>query len=105
VRHIGVHKVRGVHVGASRPDRIVGRTLHGTPVVPRKAAYQGDDPEGGGDSTFVMNAALETIAGHKSTLLKPVDQEAFFDALDREADPKPRLRVAIEHHSRTIVSK
>lgn len=98
------------HVGASRPDRIVGRTQHGTHVVPRKAAYQGDAQkaaalDGVNDSTFVMNAALEPIVGHESTVLQPIDHEAFFDAQDREADPKPRSRGAYKHHSWTIVSK
>ncbi len=73
-------------------------------AIQRAAALSGVD-----DSVFTMNAAyrsaLETIAAHEQTTLKPVDHAAFFAALDTPPEPAAKLREAFERHGRTVVSK
>jgi uncharacterized protein (DUF1778 family) len=73
-------------------------------AIQRAAALSGMD-----DSAFTMNAAyrsaLETIAAHEQTMLKPVDHATFFAALDNPPEPTAKLREAFERHGRTVVSK
>lgn len=73
-------------------------------AIQRAAALSGVD-----DSVFTMNAAyrsaLETIAAHERTLLKPEDHAAFFAALDTPPEPTAKLREAFERHGRAVVSK
>jgi uncharacterized protein (DUF1778 family) len=73
-------------------------------IIQQAAALSGVD-----DSVFTMNAAyqsaLETIAAHERTVLQPVDQAAFFAALDNPTPPTERLKVAFERHRTTIISK
>ncbi len=73
-------------------------------AIQRAAALSGMD-----DSAFTMNAAyrsaLETIAAHEQTMLKPVDHAAFFAALDTPPEPTAKLREAFERHGRTVISK
>jgi uncharacterized protein (DUF1778 family) len=73
-------------------------------AIQRAAALTGVD-----DSVFTMNAAyrsaMETIAAHERTVLRPVDHAALFAALD---DPRPateRLRAALDRHRGTIASR
>lgn len=87
--------------GERSTERMSFRAKPHTKEMTQKAAALA----GVNDSTFVMNAALEPIVGHESTVLQPIDHEAFFNALDREADPKSRSRGAFKHHSWTIVTK
>lgn len=62
-------------------------------AIQRAAALSGVD-----DSSFAMNAAyksaLETIAAHEFTALKPVDHAALFEALDSPSAPNARLLAA-----------
>jgi len=73
-------------------------------AIQRAAALSGVD-----DSVFTINAAyksaMETIAAHERTTLQPVDQEAFFAALDNPPAPRERLREAFARHRETISSK
>jgi uncharacterized protein (DUF1778 family) len=73
-------------------------------AIQRAAALSGVD-----DSVFTMNAAyrsaLETIAAHEQTTLKPEDHAAFFAALDNAPEPTAKLREAFERHGRMVVSK
>lgn len=73
-------------------------------AIQRAAALSGVD-----DSVFTMNAAyrlaLEPIAAHEQTTLKPVDHAAFFAALDNPPEPTVKLREAFERHGRTVLSK
>ena len=73
-------------------------------AIQRAAALSGVD-----DSVFTMNAAyrsaLETIAAHERTALKPEDHAAFFAALDNPPQPTAALREAFERHGRTVISK
>ena len=50
-------------------------------------------------------AALATIAAHEGTVLKTVDHEAFFAALDAPAEPTEALRAAFRRHRETVVTK
>jgi len=72
-------------------------------AIQRAAALSGVD-----DSVFTINAAysaaLETIAAHERTVLQPVDQEAFFAALDNPPAPSDRLRAAFTRHRETFSS-
>jgi len=60
-------------------------------------------------STFAMSAAydsaLRTIAAHERTILQPVDQQAFFDALDNPPQPTEALRRAFTRHRDTVTRK
>jgi uncharacterized protein (DUF1778 family) len=73
-------------------------------AIQEAAALSGLD-----DSTFTMNAAyrsaLETIAAHERTMLRPLDHAVFFAALDAPPAPTPRLRAAVEQHDRTVATK
>jgi len=73
-------------------------------AIQQAAALSGVD-----DSVFTMNAAyrsaMETIAAHERTALKPVDHEAFFAALDTPQAPTDRLRSAFARHRETITSR
>ena len=73
-------------------------------AIQRAAALSGVD-----DSVFTINAAyrsaMETIAAHERTMLKPVDHEAFFSALDNPPAPSDKLRAAFARHRETIAGK
>ncbi|KJF67627.1 type II toxin-antitoxin system TacA family antitoxin [Rhizobium nepotum] len=73
-------------------------------AIHRAAALSGVD-----DSAFTINAAyqsaIETIAAHETTTLKPVDHQSFFDALDNPPAPTERLKAAFYRHGETVVSK
>lgn len=73
-------------------------------AIQQAAALSGVD-----DSVFTMNAAykaaLETLAAHERTLLKPSDHEAFFAALDQPPAPTDALRAAFKRHDETVGSK
>lgn len=73
-------------------------------AIQQAAALSGVD-----DSTFTMNAAyqaaMETIAAHEHTMLKPADHEAFFTALDSAPEPTETLRAAFRRHRDTVVSR
>lgn len=73
-------------------------------AIQKAAALSGVD-----DSVFTMNAAYQaamaTISAHELTLLQPVDQEAFFAALDAPPTPTEALRAAFGQHLGTVVSK
>lgn len=75
-----------------------------------KAAIQQAAALSGVDYTvFAMNAAyraaMETIAAHEQTFLRPVDHEAFFAALDSPPEPTTALRDAFRRHDKTVVSR
>jgi uncharacterized protein (DUF1778 family) len=73
-------------------------------AIQRAAALAGVD-----DSVFTMNAAyrsaVETIAAHERTVLQPVDQLAFFTALETPPAPTERLQAAFRRHKATIASR
>ena len=73
-------------------------------AIQQAAALSGVD-----DSVFTMNAAyqsaLQTIAAHERTTLKPVDHAAFFSALDAPAEPNEKLQAAFARHKKTVHSK
>ncbi|MDF0491113.1 DUF1778 domain-containing protein [Sphingobium sp. H39-3-25] len=73
-------------------------------TIQRAAALSGVD-----DSVFTINAAykaaLETISTHERTVLRPVDHEAFFNALDNPPAPTERLREAFARHDRMIENR
>lgn len=73
-------------------------------IIQQAAALSGVD-----DSVFTLNAAyqsaLETIAAHERTVLQPVDQSAFFAALENPMPPTERLEAAFERHRKTIISR
>jgi uncharacterized protein (DUF1778 family) len=73
-------------------------------AIRQAAALTGVD-----DSAFTMNAAyksaIETIAAHERTVLRPVDVAAFFAALDNPPAPTDRLRKAFSRHAETVDSK
>lgn len=73
-------------------------------VIQKAAALSGVD-----DSVFTMNAAYQsavaTISAHERTLLRPVDHDAFFAALDAPPAPTDALRAAFHRHRETVVSK
>ncbi|MGJ3262991.1 MAG: DUF1778 domain-containing protein [Salinarimonas sp.] len=73
-------------------------------AIQRAAALSGMD-----DSTFTMDAAyraaLATIEAHERTLLEPIDQEAFFAALDAPPQPTPTLSAAFRRHRGSVVSR
>jgi len=73
-------------------------------AIQRAAALAGVD-----DRVLTMNAAyraaMRTIAMHERTALQPVDQRAFFAALDRPPAPTDRLRTAFARPCETISSR
>ena len=73
-------------------------------AIQQAAALSGVD-----DSVFTMNAAyqaaLATIAAHEATVLKAVDHEVFFAALDAPVPPTEALRAAFRRHRETVISK
>ena len=73
-------------------------------AIQQAAALTGVD-----DSVFTMNAAyksaIETIAAHERTVLRPVDHAAFFAALDNPRKPTAKLRAAFTRHQKTVISK
>lgn len=70
-------------------------------TIQRAAALSGVD-----DSAFAMNAAyrsaLETIAAHEHTMLKAVDHQAFFDAVDNPSPPNAKLLAAAARHREIV---
>lgn len=50
-------------------------------------------------------SALETIAAHERTMLKPVDHAAFFVALDTPPQPTEKLKGAFARHKSRVLSK
>jgi uncharacterized protein (DUF1778 family) len=71
-------------------------------AIHRAAALSGLD-----DSAFAMNAAyraaLETIAAHERTVLRPEDHAVFFAALDEPPEPTRELHEALRRsRDRTI---
>jgi uncharacterized protein (DUF1778 family) len=77
---------------------------HVKKAIQKAAALAGVD-----DSVFTMSAAyasaLATIAAHERTVLQPVDQTAFFSALDKSPAPTAKLRRARDSHRVRVVSK
>lgn len=73
-------------------------------AIQQAAALSGVD-----DSVFTMNAAyrsaMETIAAHERTSLRPIDYAGFFAALDIPPAPTKRLRTAFARHRETIISR
>ena len=73
-------------------------------AIRRAAALSGVD-----DSVFTMNAAyrsaMDTIAAHERTSLRPVDHQAFFAALDAPPVPTDQLRAAFARHRETIAGR
>ncbi len=73
-------------------------------AIQQAAALSGVD-----DSVFTMNAAyrsaMETIAAHERTSLRPIDHTGFFAALDIPPAPTERLRTAFARHRETIISR
>ena len=73
-------------------------------AIQQAAALSGVD-----DSVFTMNAAyrsaMETIAAHERTSLRPIDHAGFFAALDIPPAPTERLRTAFARHRETIISR
>lgn len=73
-------------------------------MIREAAALSGVD-----DSAFTLSAAyraaLETIAAHERTMLRPVDHAAFFAALDEPAEPSAALRAAFARHKEAVHSK
>ena len=73
-------------------------------TIHRAAALSGLD-----DSAFAMNAAyraaLETIAAHERTMLRPEDHAAFFAALDEPPEPTAGLRSALKRSRERTVAK
>jgi len=73
-------------------------------AIHRAAALSGLD-----DSAFAMNAAyraaLETIAAHERTVLRPEDHAAFFAALDEPPEPTRELRAALRRSRDRTVAK
>lgn len=70
-------------------------------AIQQAAALTGVD-----DSAFTMNAAyqlaLTTIAAHERTVLRGVDHDVFFAALDSPPEPAEALRAAFERHRAAI---
>lgn len=70
-------------------------------TIQRAAALAGVD-----DSVFTMNAAYqsarETIEAHERTVLSPLDHAAFFEAMDKPAEPTDKLRTAFARHRATV---
>jgi uncharacterized protein (DUF1778 family) len=77
---------------------------HVKKAIQKAAALAGVD-----DSVFTMSAAyasaLATIAAHERTVLQPVDQVAFFGALDTPPTSTTKLRHAVASHRARVVSK
>lgn len=75
----------------------------------KKTIQQAASLSGVDDSVFTMSAAysaaLATIAAHERTVLDPVDHEAFFAALDAQAEPTPALRDAFARNRARVVSR
>ena len=73
-------------------------------AIQRAAALAGVD-----DSVFTMNAAyrsaMETIAAHERTTLKPIDHQVFFAALDEPPAPTDKLRAAFARYGEMIASR
>lgn len=73
-------------------------------AIHKAAALSGLD-----DSAFAMNAAyraaLETIAAHERTMLRPEDHAAFFTALDQPPKPTAELRAALKRSRERTVAK
>ncbi len=73
-------------------------------TIQRAAALTGVD-----DSVFTMNAAyrsaLDTIAAHERTVLRPLDHAAFFAALDHPPAPTDALKAALARHRNTVESR
>jgi uncharacterized protein (DUF1778 family) len=73
-------------------------------AIQRAAALSGVD-----DSVFAMSAAykaaLDMIALHDRTMLRPEDYEAFFAALDGKAGHNAKLRAAFKEHAKRVVSR
>ena len=75
----------------------------------KRAIQQAASLSGMDDSTFTMTAAyraaLETLAAHEQTMLRPADHAAFFAALDAPPAPTPKLRDAFARHARDVRTK
>jgi uncharacterized protein (DUF1778 family) len=73
-------------------------------AIHRAAALSGLD-----DSAFAMNAAyraaLETIAAHERTVLRPEDHAVFFAALDEPPEPTQELHAALKRSRDRTVAK
>ncbi len=73
-------------------------------TIQRAAALRGVD-----ESVFTMSAAyasaLETIAVHERTELKPIDHAAFFAALEEAPEPTARLSAAFTRHRDRVTSR
>ena len=73
-------------------------------AIQRAAALSGVD-----DSVFAMSAAykaaLDMIALHDRTMLRPEDYEAFFAALDGKVGHNAKLRAAFKEHAKRVVSR
>ncbi len=73
-------------------------------AIQRAAALSGVD-----DSVFAMSAAykaaLDMIALHDRTMLKPEDYVAFFAALDGKAGHNAKLRAAFKEHAKRVISR
>ncbi|MBK5966546.1 hypothetical protein CCR95_21330 [Thiocystis minor] len=73
-------------------------------MIHRAAVLSGID-----DSVFAMNAAyraaLETIATHERTVLRPEDHAAFFAALDQPPEPTAELRSALKRSRERTLAK
>lgn len=67
-------------------------------TIQKAAALSGMD-----DSTFTMSAAydraLEVINTHENTVLKDIDHDAFFAALDTPPKPTEALKAAFAQHA------
>jgi uncharacterized protein (DUF1778 family) len=50
-------------------------------------------------------SAMETIAAHERSMLRPVDHEAFFTGLDNPPARTDKLRAAFVRHRETIASR
>lgn len=73
-------------------------------AIRKAAALSGMD-----DSSFAMSAAykaaLETIAIHERTQLRPEDHAAFFAALDAPPEPTDELRAAFTRRNERSTSR
>ena len=90
------------HEDGSSPERNSERMNFRTKprikeAIQRAAALSGLD-----DSAFTMDAAykaaLETIAAHERTHLHVKDHQAFFEALETQAEPSDALRTAFARY-------
>lgn len=55
--------------------------------------------------TAAYESALKTIEAHERTVLAPLDQVAFFAAMDAPPARTDKLRAAFAHHRETVASR